>query len=213
VRAMVDAADGKPVTIKHRIGIDRTESYGFVRDFVGTVADAGCGVFIVHARNAWLQGVSPKQNRELPPLRYGFVHRLKQEFPALTIVLNGGVRSDDEISEQLRHVDGVMIGRHAYHEPWTLAGWDQRFFGVDGSPATREQVEAAWISHLEVLHAAGTPWPHAMRHALGLWNGVPGARRWRQAWSDHRLKDRPPHEVQAMATASRSTHVPVEEPV
>ena len=203
VRAMVDAADGRPVTVKHRIGIDRLESYDFVRDFVGTVAEAGCEVFIVHARNAWLQGLSPKQNREVPPLRYGFAHRLKQDFQALTIILNGGLDGDDEIAEQLLHVDGVMVGRHAYHEPWALADWDRRFFGVDGQMPTREDIEAAWTDDLERLHEAGMPWSHAMRHALGLWNGTPGARRWRQVWSDHRLKDRPPREVQALATQTR----------
>ncbi len=203
VRAMQDAADGRAVTVKHRIGIDRVESYDFVRDFVGTLADAGCTVFVVHARNAWLQGLSPKENRELPPLRHAFVHRLKRDFPALTIVVNGGFEGDDEIEEQLRHVDGVMLGRHAYHEPWALAGWDRRFFGVDGPAATREEVEADWVAHLEALRAAGVPWPHAMRHALGLWNGTPGARRWRQAWSDHRFKEQAPTQVQALASEGR----------
>ena len=204
VRAMLDAADGREVTVKHRIGIDRTESYGFVRDFVGTLADAGCRVFVVHARNAWLQGLSPKENREIPPLRHGLVHRLKADFPGLVVVVNGGLRTDDEIEAQLREVDGVMLGRHAYHEPWALAGWDRRFFGDEPPAATREDVEAAWIDHLQTLHAAGVPWPHAMRHALGLWNGTPGARRWRQVWSDHRLKGRPPREVHALATEART---------
>ena len=116
VKAMKDAVS-IPVTVKHRIGIDKVESYDFVRDFVGTIADVGCKVFIVHARNAWLQGLSPKENREVPPLRYELVHRLKREFPQLTIVLNGGLKDDDEIVQQLDHVDGVMIGRQAYHEP------------------------------------------------------------------------------------------------
>src|SRR3954466_14741556 len=123
VRAMRDAV-AIPVTVKHRIGIDRHEGYAFVRDFVGTVAAGGCDVFIVHARNAWLHGVSPKENRELPPLRYEFVYRLKQDFPGFTIVLNGGVKGEEEIARHLEHVDGVMIGREAYHDPWTMAGWD-----------------------------------------------------------------------------------------
>ncbi len=202
VRAMQDAADGLPITVKHRIGIDRGESYEFVRDFVGAVADAGCGVFIVHARNAWLKGLSPKENRELPPLRYEFVYRLKQEFPALTIVLNGGVANDAAIAEHLRHVDGVMLGRHAYHEPWAMAAWDERFFGVAGPATSREQVEAEWLTYLERLQRQGTPWSHAMRHALGLWNGVPGARRWRQTWSDHRHKFEPPRRVAELAGQS-----------
>jgi tRNA-dihydrouridine synthase A len=178
-----------PVTVKHRIGIDRHEDYGFVRDFVGTLAERGaCRVFIVHARNAWLKGINPKQNRELPPLRYALVHQLKRDFPLLTIVLNGGVKTDAEIAEQLRHVDGVMLGRRAYLEPWMMAAWDQTFFGEPGPGTSREQVLASWVAYLEQLHAAGKPWTQAMRHALGLWNGVPGARRWRQVWSDHRLK-------------------------
>ncbi|MBE2243270.1 MAG: tRNA dihydrouridine(20/20a) synthase DusA [Burkholderiaceae bacterium] len=207
VRAMLDASDGLPVTVKHRIGIDRVEDYGFVRDFVGTLAEAGCRVFIVHARNAWLQGISPKENRELPPLRYELVHRLKREFAALTIVINGGVGDDDAIADQLRHVDGVMLGRRAYHEPWAMAAWDERFFGETGPAASREQVEAAWVAYLERLHAAGKPWPRAMRHALGLWNGTPGARRWRQVWSDHRLKLEPPRKVAAMAREARTRRV------
>ncbi|WP_434064054.1 tRNA dihydrouridine(20/20a) synthase DusA [Roseateles aquae] len=202
VKAMRDAC-GIPVTVKHRIGIDRIESYDFVRDFVGQIAEAGCEVFIVHARNAWLQGLSPKENREVPPLRYELVHQLKREFPALTIVLNGGIKSDDEIAEQLQHVDGVMVGRQAYHEPWQMAGWDQRFYGQNGPAESREAVEAAWMDYLERVQAQGRGWPQAMRHALGLWNGAAGARRWRQVWSDHKLKTLPPREVQAQATAAR----------
>ncbi|WP_431312739.1 tRNA dihydrouridine(20/20a) synthase DusA [Roseateles agri] len=203
VKAMRDACS-IPVTVKHRIGIDRIESYDFVRDFVGQIAEAGCEVFIVHARNAWLQGLSPKENREIPPLRYELVHRLKQEFPALTIVLNGGVKGDDEIAEQLQHVDGVMVGRQAYHEPWQMTGWDERFFGTAGPALSREQVEAAWVAYLE---RQGERWPQAVRHSLGLWNGQPGARRWRQVWSDHRLKTLAPAAVAALATKARLEQV------
>ena len=174
VAAMRDAVS-IPVTVKHRIGIDRTEDYGFVRDFVGTVSSAGCTVFVVHARNAWLQGLSPKENREVPPLRHDFVHRLKHDFPGLTIVVNGGIADEDAIAGQLAAVDGVMVGRHAYHHPWAMAGWDHAFFG--------------------------DPARHA-RHMMGLWNGTPGARRWRQVWSDHRLKERSPREVQRLAAAA-----------
>ncbi|RVT88148.1 tRNA dihydrouridine(20/20a) synthase DusA [Inhella crocodyli] len=202
VKAMRDAT-ALPVTVKHRIGIDRIESYDFVRDFVATVAEAGCSVFIVHARNAWLDGLSPKDNREIPPLRYEIVHRLKREFPQLTIAINGGIKDEATIAEQLAHVDGVMVGRHAYHEPWSMADWDERFFGEAPNGLTREAVEDAWIAHLEALWARGTPWAVAMRHALGLWNGTPGARRWRQVWSDHKLKGLPPRQVQALATSAR----------
>jgi tRNA-dihydrouridine synthase A len=205
VAAMRDAVGGAlPVTVKHRTGIDRGESYGFVRDFVGTVAQAGCEVFIVHARNAWLKGLSPKENREVPPLRYEFVHRLKRDFPALTIVLNGGVTGVGEIQTHLEQVDGVMLGREAYHHPWRMAEWDTRFLGAaQPAAATREAVEDAMVDYMSALGARDISWPHAARHMMGLWNGEPGARRWRQVWSDHRLKALPPHEVRRLATAAR----------
>ena len=203
MKAMKDAVS-IPVTIKHRIGIDRTERYDFVRDFVGTVAEAGCEVFIVHARNAWLQGVSPKENRELPPLRYELVHQLKKDFPHLTIVLNGGVKTDAQIAEQLQHVDGVMVGRQAYHDPWQMAGWDSTFFGQTDPVDSREQAEAAWLDYVAAQVASGRPWSQSMRHALGLWNGQAGARRWRQIWSDHQYKHLPPGEVADIARQARS---------
>ena len=203
VKAMRDAV-AIPVTVKHRIGIDYDEEYGFVRDFVGTIADAGCKTFIVHARNAVLKGLSPKENREIPPLRYEIAYQLKREFPELEILINGGVKSDDEIAAQLDHVDGVMVGRQAYHEPWQMAQWDQRFFGEAQAPvASREAVEAQWLDYLDRQVALGRPWSQAMRHALGLWNGLPGARRWRQVWSDHKLKAMAPREVSKLATAAR----------
>lgn len=206
VAAMRDAVGAAlPVTVKHRIGIDRTESYDFVRDFVGTVAEAGCSVFIVHARNAWLKGLSPKENRELPPLRYGFVYRLKRDFPALTIVLNGGVTDAAQIAEHLQQVDGVMLGREAYHHPWSMHDWDTRFLGAAAQAETsREAVETAIVDYMAREAARhGTPWPNIARHMMGLWNGEPGARRWRQVWSDHRLKPRPSHEARALADAAR----------
>jgi tRNA-dihydrouridine synthase A len=168
---------------------------------VGTVAQrGGCQVFIVHARNAWLQGLSPKENREIPPLRYERVHRLKRDFPALTIAINGGLTNDEALAEQLQHVDGAMVGRHAYHEPWAMAGWDTRFLGAS-APAvgTREAVEEAFVAYMEGLAGQGTPWSHASRHLLGLYNGQPGARRWRQVWSDHRLKGERPSTVMRLA--------------
>jgi tRNA-dihydrouridine synthase A len=204
VKAMRDGCT-LPVTVKHRIGIDRVERYDFVRDFVGQVADAGCEVFIVHARNAWLDGLSPKDNRDLPPLRYDTVYLLKRDFPRLTIVVNGGIAGDDAIRGHLRHVDGVMVGRDAYHHPWSMAHWDRDFLdGGDGAPPPdRDGVEGAMVTYLERLHERGRPWPQAARHMLGLWNGTPGARRWRQVWSDHRLKALPPSEVAALARAAR----------
>ncbi|MEF7615776.1 tRNA dihydrouridine(20/20a) synthase DusA [Aquincola sp. MAHUQ-54] len=202
VKAMRDVVD-IPVTVKHRIGIDQEESYAFVRDFVGTVAEGGCNVFIVHARNAWLQGLSPKENREIPPLRYEHVYRLKRDFPALTIVLNGGVKTAAEVESHLAHVDGVMLGRQAYHEPWSMAEWDARFFGASGPAPVREEVEASMVEYMERHVAAGGAWSHVARHCMGLWNGTPGARRWRQAWSDHSLKAMSPRGVAARAAASR----------
>jgi tRNA-dihydrouridine synthase A len=198
---MRDAAT-LPVTVKHRIGIDRHESYAFVRDFVGTVATAGCDVFIVHARNAWLKGLSPKENREVPPLRHGLVYRLKIDFPALTIVVNGGIDGDDQITRHLEHVDGVMLGRGPYHRPWTMATWDGRFYGEAAAPPEREAVERAMVDYMERRAAEGVPWPSVARHMMGLWHGVAGARRWRQVWSDHRLKDRPPADVHRIAAAA-----------
>ncbi len=201
VKAMVDAVD-VPVTVKHRIGIDKIESYAFVRDFVGTVADAGCRAFIVHARNAWLQGLSPKENREIPPLRYDWVYQLKRDFPRLTIVLNGGVTTDEQIADHLQHVDGVMLGREAYHHPWMMTGWDARFLGGAANPVTREEVEDAMVAYMarEAVED-GTPWSAIARHMLGLRHGLRGARLWRQVWSDHRLKPLPAAEVALRARA------------
>ena len=194
VKAMCDAV-ALPVTVKHRIGIDRTESYDFVRDFVGTVAAAGCEVFIVHARNAWLKGISPKENRELPPLRHAFVHQLKRDFPALTIVLNGGVTTNAQIAEHLSQVDGVMLGREAYHHPWLMADWDERYFGDEASSADRAEVEAVMVAYMNRVLADGEAWSRVARHMIGLRTGLPGARRWRQVWSDHGLKGMAPAEV------------------
>jgi len=201
VKAMVDAVS-IPVTVKHRIGIDRVESYDFVRDFVGTVSEAGCSVFLVHARNAWLEGLSPKENREIPPLRYELAHRLKRDFPQLTFGINGGFTTHEQIAEHLQHVDGVMVGREAYHNPWLLTTWDEAFFGAAPSTLTREAVEEQMVAYMErAFLEDGCPWYAIARHMLGLRHGQRGARKWRQIWSDHRLKPLPPREVWAMAQA------------
>jgi tRNA-dihydrouridine synthase A len=204
VKAMRDACS-LPVTVKHRIGIDRGEDHGFVRDFVGTVAErGGCTVFIVHARNAWLQGLSPKENREVPPLRYEVVRQLKAEFPRLSFVVNGGIDQDEQIAAHLQSADGVMVGRHAYHDPWAMAGWDTRFLGAGQAAAgSREAVEARMVSYMERQMPLGVPWSRIARHMLGLWNGTPGARRWRQVWSDHHHKHLSPPAVAALAQAAR----------
>jgi tRNA-dihydrouridine synthase A len=208
VKAMRDAVH-VPVTVKHRVGIGRVESYAFVRDFVGRVADAGCEVFVVHARNAWLEGLSPKQNREIPPLRYEVVQQLKMDFPSLTFVTNGGLTSDQAIAEQLDRVDGAMIGREAYHRPWWLSRWDALYFGAAPQRVEREAIEEAMVAYMirEYQHY-GTPWPAIARHMLGLQHGLRGARLWRQVWSNHRLKDLPPAAVMARARAAQAMAEP-----
>ena len=167
-----------PVTVKHRVGIDRAECYEFMRDFVATVAEAGCTTFIVHARNAWLKGLSPKENREVPPLNYEFVYRLKRELPQLEIVINGGIATWPEIESHLAQVDGVMLGRAAYHNPWLLAR--------DGGPSQRAVVVQAMHAYAQRECARGTALRHITRHMLGLYHSHQGARRWRQTLSDAR---------------------------
>jgi tRNA-dihydrouridine synthase A len=200
VKAMRDAVS-IPVTVKHRIGIDKIESYDFVRDFVGTVSSAGCDVFIVHARNAWLQGLSPKENREVPPLRFDLAYQLKKDFPELTIVVNGGIKTQDEIAQHLQHADGVMLGREAYYNPWLMTHWDALFWQSNASQTStlhrsRESIEEAMVSYMENAYQEdGCPWYAIARHMLGLYHGQRGARLWRQVWSDHRLKPLPPREV------------------
>ncbi len=199
VKAMVDVVD-IPITVKHRIGIDKGESYEFVRDFVGTVADAGCQVFIAHARNAWLKGLSPKENREIPPLRYDVVAQLKRDFPHLTIAINGGIKDDAVVLQQLAVVDGVMVGREAYHNPWWLASWDEMFFADNSIERSREGIEEQMVAYMErEAHEHGTHWYSIARHMLGLRNGLPGARHWRQVWSNHRFKTLPARDVMAIA--------------
>lgn len=189
VKAMLDAVD-IPVTVKHRVGVDEREDYGFVRDFVGAVAEAGCGVFIVHARSAWLKGLSPKENRDVPPLRYEVVRRLKADFPALVFVLNGGMPSLDAAQAELAHVDGVMLGRAAYHDPWLLADVDRRLFGDEGPASSREDVIARMTAYLHREASRGTAPRHVVRHMLGLYQGVRGARQWRRELSDASVLER-----------------------
>jgi tRNA-dihydrouridine synthase A len=211
VKAMIDVVS-VPVTVKHRIGIDQIESYDFVRDFVGTVKEAGCHVFIVHARNAWLNGLSPKENREIPPLRYELAYQLKKDFPALTIAINGGITRNDQIADHLNQVDGVMIGREAYYNPWLLTTWDEQFFSAPASDITREAVEEAMVTYMErAFKEDGCPWYAIARHMLGLYHGQRGGRLWRQVWSNHKLKPMPPREVMAIAreALAKGAEVPV----
>ena len=159
-----------PVTVKHRTGIDSVQEYEFLRKFVETVAQAGCKTFIVHARNAMLKGLSPKENREVPPLKYDYVYRLKKDFPRLDIVINGGIASREEIDLHLKHVDGVMLGRAAYHDPWILADAGKSRIGVVGAMAE-------YAKRVPSLR-------HVTRHMLGLYHGEPRARLWRRMLSD-----------------------------
>jgi tRNA-dihydrouridine synthase A len=216
VRAMLDVVD-IPVTVKHRIGIDHNESYDFVRDFVGEVSLAGCEVFVVHARNAVLKGLSPKENREIPPLRYETVHRLKKDFPHLTFVLNGGLQTNAQIVLEGPLVDGVMVGRAAYHMPFMMQSWDDWLsegeirsdhssVSDENSEALRFEIEQQMAQYMSVqCKTSGQSWLSMARHMLGLWHGQAGARLWRQVWSDSHLKDLNPLEVMQQATLARKS--------
>lgn len=191
VKAMRDAVS-IDVTVKHRIGIDDVESYDFVRDFVGTIAEAGCKTFIVHARNAILKGLSPKENREIPPLKPDYAYRLKRDFPQLEIIINGGIKTIDEIDAHLQHVDGVMIGREAYHNPYLMASFDARYYGDDAPVKTRVEILQAMQPYIRDQLArygkseagGGLRLNSITRHMLGLMSGLPGARFFRQTLSD-----------------------------
>jgi tRNA-dihydrouridine synthase A len=187
VKAMRDAVT-IDVTVKHRIGIDKIDDYSFVRDFVGTIADAGCQTFIVHARNAILKGLSPKENREIPPLKYDVAYQIKRDFPQLEIIINGGIKTSDEVALHLEHVDGVMLGREAYHNPYVMAGYDARFYGDDAPVKSRTEVLAAMLPYIAAQLAEhgekGLKLNSITRHMLGIMTGLPGARAFRQLMSD-----------------------------
>jgi tRNA-dihydrouridine synthase A len=183
VAGMKSATD-LPVTVKTRTGIDDRDSYGHLKAFVATLVGVGCGSITVHARKAWLTGLSPKQNREIPPLDYSRVYRLKADFPELEIVINGGIESLDEAECHLARVDGVMIGRSAYQSPHILAEADRRFFGSTNPAPTRASVARALLPYVEAQCATGVPVKAVTRHILGLFNGEPGARLWRRTLSE-----------------------------
>lgn len=191
VKAMRDAV-AIDVTVKHRIGIDDVASYDFVRDFVGTIAQAGCRTFIVHARNAILKGLSPKENREIPPLKYDYAYRLKQDFPELEILINGGIKTLEEIDTHLDHVDGVMLGREAYHNPYLMASFDARYYGDSARAKSRAEIVQAMLPYIQDQldrfgnNGNGLRMNSITRHMLGLMTGVPGARQFRQMLSDSR---------------------------
>jgi tRNA-dihydrouridine synthase A len=188
IKAMCDRVS-VPVTVKTRIGIDDQDSYEFLCDFVRQVSEqGGCETFIIHARKAWLSGLSPKENREIPPLDYQRVYQLKRDFPHLTISINGGVKSLEEAKVHLQHVDGVMMGREAYQNPGLLAQVDRELFGSTLADADPVAVVRAMYPYIEAELAKGTYLGHITRHMLGLFQGIPGARQWRRHLSENAHK-------------------------
>lgn len=187
IKAMQDACN-IDVTIKHRIGIDELDSYEYMHDFVEKIAATGCHTFIVHARKAILQGLSPKENREIPPLRYAEVYRLKQNFPQLEILINGGIQTHQQCDEHLQHVDGVMLGREAYHNPWVLAEVDSRYFDHDNPVTSRFEATKNYLGYIEQELCKGTALNHMLRHILGIFHGQPGGRLFRRHISENATK-------------------------
>jgi len=183
--AAMQAAVTIPVTVKTRIGVDDRDSYEELAGFVDGVAAAGCRTFIIHARKAWLHGLSPRENRDLPPLRYDVVHRLKVDFPMLEVIINGGLTSLEQAADHLTQVDGAMIGRAVYHNPYVLAEADRRFFGAADPPRSRHQIVARWLPYVADQLTEGTPLAAMTRHILGLFQGLPGARVWRRCLSEN----------------------------
>lgn len=183
--AAMRQATALPVTVKCRIGVDDSAEPGFLNEFVDAVAAAGCETFIVHARKAWLKGLSPKENRTIPPLRYEIVHALKAARPGLSVILNGGLREPLAAAAHLPRLDGVMIGREAYENPWSLRAFEQAVFGAGTGLRSRHAVLAAMLSYIEAQRSAGVPLRAITRHMLGLFNGLPGARAWRRHISTH----------------------------
>ncbi len=204
VRAMVGAVDGAvPVTVKCRLGVDDDNDYGAFRDFVDRMDAAGSAFIVVHARNAWLKGLSPRENREVPPLRYDWAYRLKQERPGMTLLLNGGITDVDAALAHLDHVDGVMLGRAAYHDPYTLHHLQVEMFG--GELRTREELLRAYFPYVERQLTRGVALKHIIRHILGLFHGQPGGRMLRQLLSEGAVRANAGMELleEALAVTSR----------
>jgi len=174
-----------PVSVKTRLGIDKLDSYEFVSDFISQVADAGCDIFIMHARKAWLDGLSPKENRDIPPLEYERVYQLKQDFPQLHIDINGGIKTIKQAKQHLEHVDGVMIGRAVYHDPYLLADADKIIFGDQHKIASRHDIIRSMLPYIDQRISEGRPIKSITRHLLGLFQGQPGARAWRRHLSEN----------------------------
>ncbi|NVK18940.1 MAG: tRNA dihydrouridine(20/20a) synthase DusA [Methylocystaceae bacterium] len=184
IKAMQDACD-LPITLKHRIGIDDLDSYELLAKFIDTVAQTGCETFIVHARKAWLKGLSPKQNREIPPLRHDIVHEVKKDFPHLEIILNGGILTVEEAVNHLDKVDGVMIGRAAYETPYIMANADQVIFGCDTPITDRMAALEQFLPYVEEQVSKDVYLRHMAKHLFGLFQGLRGAKAWRRYISEH----------------------------
>ena len=203
VEGLTDGAAGRAViSVKTRLGVDELYSYGYFSDFIGLVSAAGCKVFQIHARKAWLAGLSPRENREIPPLEYAWVHRLKQEYPHLIVIVNGGITRADAALAHLRHVDGVMIGRHAYAVPYDLAAFDAALCDPALAAPTRAAVVEQFCAYAERERASGTSLRHLSRHLLNLYQGVSGARRWRRLLTEQAMNDAA--EVAAIGRARRA---------
>lgn len=188
VDAMQSAVD-IPVTVKNRIGIDDQNEEESLHQFVDIVSQAGCKTFIVHARKAWLKGLSPKENRDVPPLNYELVYQLKQEFSDLEIIINGGIKTIDESLEHLNHVDGVMLGREVYHNPYVMSEVDALIYGGQPSVVARKQILESYFPYVEQQLAEGGHLKHVSRHLLGLFQGLPGAKAWRRLLSENAHKE------------------------
>ena len=195
-----------PVTVKCRIGIDDQDDDRDFDHFIATVAQSGCTTFIVHARKAWLKGLSPKENREIPPLNHDRVYRLKQARPELTVVINGGIESLDEAMAHLAHVDGVMLGRAAYHQPWLLHEVDSRIFGRPASGATALEIVERMKPYIASELARGVWLQHITRHMLGLFHGQPGGKHWRRVLSEQACRAGAGLEVLDRAVAEMPRH-------
>jgi len=202
VAAMRDAVD-LPVTVKHRIGVDDYDSYDFLCQFVGTLSDAGCNTFVVHARKAWLKGLSPKQNREVPELNYDRVYQLKRDFPDAEIVINGGITTLEQSIEHLNHLDGVMMGREAYTNPYILATVDQDIYGANHPVKSREKIAEQFLDYIDNEMSKGTKLHAMTRHILGLFHGMPGARLFRRHISENAYN--PTATINVLTTALKAT--------
>ena len=202
VAAMQDVVD-LPITVKHRIGVDDFDSYDFLCEFVDTVAKSGCDTFLVHARKAWLKGLSPKQNREIPELNYERVYQLKKDFPQLEIIINGGITTIEQCSEHLQHIDGVMIGREAYTNPYLLASVDRSIYGSEKAPKSREKIAEELLEYVDNELSKGTRLSAMTRHILGLFHGMPGARQYRRHISENAHK--PAAGIEVLTTALAKT--------